>query len=229
MIKEHDMTLTEAIEQHHGKSHSEILSILRAETVEAVGSIRGDNLRNVVAILAVGLQYRLDNAADSPLRTALLTGFKYMALPDYAFNLAADDVAGMLAASVGAGLVSAEEHAALIALATYQKPKYPCLTMRDIVAHINPELCAEPKWQEFSPGQSRRVRLKTDGVVPPSAVVLIQYCESDDGENWTAWRHATAMTVVDGFNFAEVPHNGLARRMRWRGADYAIGGVMVGV
>lgn len=223
------MTLTEAIEQHRGKSHSEILALLRAETVEAVGSIRGDNLRNVVAILAGGLQYRLDNAVDSPLRTALLTGFKYMTLPDYAFNLAAEDVAGMLTASVSVGLVSFDEHAALIALATYQKPKYPDLTMRDIVAQINPELCAEPQWQEFSPEQSRKVRLKTNGVVPPNTFVLIQYCESDDGETWTTWRHATAMTVVDGFNFADVPHNGLARRMRWRGADYAISGVMVGV
>lgn len=79
------MTKSEYLESQRGKTYSVVVAEQPMETV--VGSIRGNNLRDVVAILAAGLQYRLDTmtlpAEAEPLRAALLTAFKYMTLPDY--------------------------------------------------------------------------------------------------------------------------------------------------
>jgi hypothetical protein len=129
----------------------------------------------------------------------------------------------------GIELLTPPEVAKVMTLATFKRKKWSVVTLKDVIAIAEPELLNVGEWQEFGIGESRKVRLKTSGYIPQNATVLIQYCESDDGETWTDWRHATAMSVVNGFNFAAVPHNGLARRMRWRGSEYAVSGVMVGV
>lgn len=225
------MTLTEAIESKRGKSYAQALSELQSETVSAIGSIKGVDLRDVVAVLAGGLKYRLETAAPSEIRTALLTGFQYMTLPDYAFNMASPDVQTLLAGGVGAGLITLDEVDRFTALATYQKPVWPDVTLRDIVAHFEPALVDVGEWMYYDQIGSNRLRLHTTEAMPEPTLVRIEMSESEDGENWTRYKRVNHFYGVHqpDFYFAPIPNNGLQRRVRVRGEHYRLTGTVKAV
>jgi len=199
------MNKTEYIESRNGELHSVIIATQPTESV--IGSIRGDNLRNVVAILAGGLQYRLDNAEDSPLRTALLTAFKYLTLQDYSINLALPENAGMLRLANSHGLVSDDELAQFFALATYERPLYN-ITADDFVG----------EWVEIPPTDSRSITFTLNKKAPEQTYILIQW-QDKAGD----WYHATALHGVEAVKSytAALPYDGEPRALRWRCA-YAL-------
>lgn len=215
------MTLTEAIELKRGKPYQEIFAELSAETVQHIGAIRGDNLRDVVSVLAGGLQFRLESAEHSAIRTALLTGFKYMTLPDYAFNLAQPEVMGLLLAGVQSGLVAETEKDKFIALATYQASKYPELVMKDIVAYLNPELI-DGQWHELPVTGARTFVVRLAAALPEQSHIVIQMQDQYDGSA-SDWYHATALHGLNAVReyTAALPHNGYPRKLRWK-CEYTI-------
>jgi hypothetical protein len=225
------MTLTEAIESKRGLPYAQALTELRSETVSTIGSIKGDNLRDVVAVLAGGLKHRLETAAVSALRTALLTGFEYMGLPDYAFNLAAPDVSGLMSMGVSAGLILPEEHARFIALATYQKPVWPTVTLHDVVAHFEPALVDVGDWLTVDNVASNRLQLRTTVAMPEPTMVSVEMSESEDGVNWTEYKRVNHFYNVHkaDFYFAAIPNNGLQRKFRVRGEIYRLTGTVKAV
>jgi hypothetical protein len=214
-----------------GMTHEQKLSALHGIEENAIGHIRYGDTLHLVSMLARGLRARIEACQIPELKNAFAEALhpSYLASPAYSINVGLPEIRGMLDAGLQVGIVTAEEHAFIIQLATYKKHKFESVTLKEVIAIAEPELLSVGEWQEFEIGESRKVRLKTSGYVPENATVLIQYCESDDGVEWSKWRHATSLSVVSGFNSAAVPHNGLARRMRWRGSEYAISGVMVGV
>jgi hypothetical protein len=213
-----------------GMTHEQKLAALHGIEESAIGHIRYGDTLHLVSMLARGLRARIDSCQIAELKNAFAEALhpSYLASPAYSINVGLPEIRGMLDAGLQVGIVTAEEHAFIVTLATYKKRKFESATPKEVIAITEPGLLNVGEWQEFAIGESRKVRLKTSGYVPQNATVLIQYCESDDDVEWSEWRHATAMSVVSGFNFAAVPHNGLARKMRWRGAEYAVSGVMVG-
>ena len=126
-------------------------------------------------------------------------------------------------------LVTPAEVARLNELATWEKPQFPDVTLRDIIAHFEPSLVDVGDWVELDPGQSRQLRLKLTEATPEPTYIVVQMQEND-GE-WSEWYHATAMHgihLLRPYTFA-VPNNGLPRRMRWRGGEYRINGIVTAV
>lgn len=162
-----------------GKTHSQIIA--EQPMVDVVGSIRGENLRNVVAILAGGLQFRLDTAPESPIRTALLTAFKYMMLPDYAINLSLPENAGLLENAVQVGLVSSDERDQFFALATYKKPLYE-ISQSDFAG----------SWHELGEVSSNQLIIKLKQKAPEQTHILVQSRDVFADGVYGDWRHNTA-------------------------------------
>lgn len=201
---------SEYLESRKGELHSVIIASQPTEKV--VGSIRGDNLRNVVAILAAGLQYRLDTAQDSPLRTALLTAFKYMTLPDYAINLSLPENVGLLGMAVQAGIVTPEERDQFFSLATYETPVYN-ITAADFVG----------EWNELPVTSAQTAIVRLHEKAPEQTYILFQ-AQDDYGDGTTSdWYHATALHGVELAREyrAPLPFNGYKRKIRWR-CEYAL-------
>ncbi len=165
-----------------GKTHSQIIA--EQPTVKIIGSIRGDNLRNVVAILAGGLQYRLDNAPDSPVKTALLTAFRYMSLPEYAINLSIKENADLLSDAVSVGLVDAKEKEQFFALATYEQPLHN-ITQADFVGD----------WHELGEKSSNQLTIKLKQKAPEQTYILVQSRDIFDDNSKGDWRHNTACYI----------------------------------
>lgn len=211
------MTKSEYLESQRGKTYSVIVAEQPLETV--IGSIRGDNLRDVVAILAAGLQYRLDTMTlpteAEPLRTALLTAFKYMTLPDYGINLSMPENAGMLQAAVSVGLVTQAESDKFFQLASYQRPLH----------NITREDCAEyfgAGWIELPETDGQRLTLQLNTRTPEVTHILVQM-QDLSGE----WEHATALHGIQSAKpySAPLPHYGQARKVRWK-CEYSLDGVV---
>lgn len=162
-----------------GKTHSQIIA--EQPIVDVVGSVRGDNLRNVVAILAGGLQHRLDNAPDSLVKTALLTAFRYMTLPDYAINLSLQENADLLSVAVRDGLVTPQEREQFFALATYKKPLYD-ITQADFVG----------EWHNLGEVSARQLIIKLKQKAPEQTHILVQSRDVFTDGAFGDWRHNTA-------------------------------------
>ncbi len=122
-------------------------------------------------------------------------------------------------------LVTPAEVARLLKLATWEKPQYPEATLRDVVAHFEPSLVDLGEWREIDPVGSRRLRLKLNESPPEPTYILVQMRE-EDGAGWSDWYHATTVHGIQAlrpYTF-DIPQNGLARQIRWRGGLYAING-----
>lgn len=211
------MTKSEYLESQRGKTYSVIVAEQPMEAV--VGSIRGDNLRDVVAILAAGLQYRLDTmtlpAEAEALRTALMTAFKYLALPDYGINLALPENVGLLQAAVAVGLVTQEESDKFFQLASYQRPLH----------NITRDDCAEyfgTGWNELPETRGQRLTLQLNGRTPEPTHIVVQM-QDLSGE----WEHATALHGIQSAKpySAPLPYYNQPRKVRWR-CEYALNGAV---
>lgn len=229
------MSLSAAMEAMRGQPYQTILSALRLQTEPAIGKIQGSQLKLLQSFIGgTGLRNRLANATpeQSAAAAAVTEAIQpaYLAREDsYSINLADPQVAQLLTDAVSAGVLASAEKAYLVQLATYQKPLWPNVTLHDVVAYFEPELVDVGDWVEVEPGESRQLRLKLTTATPEPTYIVVQMQEND-GE-WSEWFHATAhhgIQQLRSYTFA-VPHNGLPRRMRWRGGEYRIDGIVTAV
>jgi hypothetical protein len=199
------MTKQEYIDSQRGKTITQIIN--DQPMIDVIGSIRGANLRNVVDVLAKGLQRRLDLAPDSELRTSLRVVFSHLGLNDYQINLSIKVNADMLRAAVGAELVTPAEAAEFFALATYQRPQY-AITREDFGG----------EWVELEPTDGRTLQLRLNARAPEQTHIVIQMRDTYPDGTESDWYHATALHGVELARVyrAALPHNGSARRIRWR-------------
>lgn len=216
--------------EYDGMSFKDILTTLKNQHVPAIGSIRGADLRNVVAILASGLQYRLDNAPDSPIRTALRTGFSNMNIQDYAFNLSDPTVAYMLDIATQLGIVTPDERRQFYELATYNKRVWPDVTVLDIVTHKQPALVEMNDWSgDIDMGSSRTVMLTMLSDLPEVTTVVVEIKLSRDGITYGQWMPCTIIPGIEKATsyMASIPsYSGMYRKIRWKGSVYVIPGIM---
>ena len=216
--------------EYDNMGFSDIFQSLKSQTVPVIGSIRGADLRNVVAILAGGLQYRLDNSPESPIRTALLTGFKNMTIPDYAFNLADPQVAYMLDIATQLGLVTPDERLQFYTLATFMKPVWPDVTIKDIVQHKQPSLIDLNDWSgEIDVGASRTGILSVLGNLPEPVSVVVEIKLSRDGITYGPWMPCTivpGVSIPTDHVFQIPTYSGMSRKIRWKGNMYLVPGVV---
>jgi hypothetical protein len=226
------MSLAAAIEAMRGQPYQLILETLRQQTEPAIGKIRGDKIKLLQSFIgATGLRARLANATAEQVNAASAISEAihpaYLAAEEsFSINLADPQVAGLLAGAAMVGLMSAPEVAFLNNLATYQKPRWPDVTMRDVVNHFEPELVANGSWNVLGQVNSNRLMLQTTVAMPEPTAVRIEMRESHDGQHWTAWRRvAHFMDVTDaGIYYQLIPNNGLQREIRWRGEFYNVVG-----
>lgn len=213
------MTKSEYLESQRGKPYTQIIAEQPMETV--IGSIRGDNLRDVVAILAAGLQYRLDTMQLSeeaePLRTALLVAFRYLDLPDYGINLALADNVEMLQSAVAVGLVTQDESSKFFQLASYQRPQL----------NITREDCADyfgAGWQELPATDARTFSITLTARAPEPTRIIIEM-QDLSGE----FEYVQAIGGVQSAKSysVQLPHYGQPRKIRWKCEYSLVGNVAV--
>lgn len=231
------MTLSEAMEAMRGQPYNQILTALLQQTEPAIGKIQGSQLKLLQSFIGgTGLRNRLASATPEQAAAAAAVTEAiqpaYLAREDsYSINLADPQVAQLLTDAVSAGILTAPERAYLVQLATYQKPLWPQVTLRDVVAHFEPGLIDVGEWSELTPNDSRRLMLQTTAPAPESTVVRLEMCESHDGLHWTAWQRITPIVGVfeAGVYYQSIPFNGLQRKIRWRGEEYRITGTIEAV
>lgn len=223
------MTLNSALENLRGQPYGQILESLRQQTEQVVGKIQGGQLKLLQSFVgATGLRSRLMNAtpeqADAATAIAEAIQPAYLAADNYSINLADPQVAGLLTGAVVAGLLSPAESAYLTGLATYQRPLWPNLTLRDVVAYFEPALVDVGQWTVLVPGDKRQLMLQVVAPAPELTSVRIEMCESHNGQNWTEWRRIAPFVGVMavGVYYQSIPWQGLQRQIRWRGEQYLI-------
>jgi hypothetical protein len=222
------MSLITALDTMRGQPYQVILDTLRQQTVTAIGKIQGSQLKLLQSFIgATGLRNRLSNATPEQAAAAASVAEAiqpaYLAREDsYSINLADPQVSQLLDDAVAAGILNASEKAYLVQLATFQKQLYPNLTLHDIVAHFEPALTDVGQWRQFDPENARMLRFKLIAAVPEPTTITFQMQELD-GE-WAEWFFVNTLRDVHQLRSypVPIPHNGLPRRIRWRGNDYAI-------
>lgn len=207
------MTREEYLESQRGQPYGTIIA--NQPTLPTVGSIRGENLRDVVAILAGGLQYRLDTASSGPVRTALLTAFKYLSLPDYAINLSLPENAALLAQAVADGLVTQDESDRFFYLATYDKSLHG-ITRQDCVAYFGAVISAPA-----SIGYSSQIRVETSSDTPDQSPLRVEV-----SENGQTWQYAATIHISKaGVYYADIRPSRRQREARYI-SEYQINAVL---
>ncbi len=226
------MSLSSAMEAMRGQPYPVILETLRQQTAPAIGKIQGGQLKLLQSFIgATGLRNRLANATQAQAAAAASVTEAiqpaYLAREDsYSINLADPQVSQLLTDAVSAGVLNAGEKAYLVQLATYQKPLWPNVTLRDVVDYFEPDLIDVGAWKELAPNDSRRLMLQTTASTPEPTVVRLEMCESHDGQHWTTWQRIAPIVGVfaAGVYYQSIPFNGLQRKIRWRGEEYRITG-----
>lgn len=223
------MTLQTEFESRRGKAYLEILSEIQAITRDVVMPIEGRDLRDVVTVLASGLDYRLQMAEPSPLRSGLIRAFNSMSINEFGFNLSDPVVAQMLDLGVAANLIDVNERLWFYAIATKQVPTYPSVQLKDIIAYFEPDLVDTGEWTSFSPTSNRLIfNLSQD--TPELAAVRLEQRISHDSVNWTNWERMTPIIVKDaGIYYHTIPAVSMQRQIRWRGEQYSIVGTLEAV
>lgn len=222
------MSLSAAIEAMRGQPYNQIVTALRLQTEPAIGKIQGSQLKLLQSFIGkTGLRNRLANATpeQTPAAAAVTEAIQpaYLAREDsYSINLADPQVAQLLADAVDTGVLTTGEKGYLVQLATYNKPLWPNVTLRDVVAYFEPELL-QGQWQEIEATSARtlKLRLRTAPLEPTYIVVQMQ--EQYDASTTSDWYHATALHSIQAVReySAELPHNGYPRKLRWR-CDYVL-------
>lgn len=211
-------TKTEYLESQRGKTYTEIVADQPVDGM--IGSIRGENLRDVVAILAGGLQYRLENAAPSIYKTALQTAFRYMTLPDYAINLALPENAALLSGAVDLGLVTPAESNKFYELATYTRLLHN-ITRQDCVDYFG------PAWAELEETEAHTLVVRLLQSMPEQSCIVVEIQDIYEDGTLSNWYYATALhglTIPKEYT-VRLPSNGYPRRLRWK-CEYPLSGTV---
>jgi hypothetical protein len=219
------MSITEELSktEYQIGTNQERFELLKSKTVSTVGKIAYGNTLHLVSMLARGLRARIDACTNPALKNAWSEALQpaYLASPAYSINVALPEIRYMLDNGLSAGLISADDHAFIIQLATYERQSFPDATLRDVVAHFNPELI-DGEWHETGPTDSRRFSITLNSAAPELTYILVQWLGSDG-----VWYHATALhgILAPVPYSADIPYHGAPRKLRWR-CDYSLDGTV---
>lgn len=216
------MSLTTELEARRGKPYTQILEEILAITHDVISPIEGRDLRDVVTVLASGLDHRLLMAEPSALRTGLMRAFNSMSIAEFGFNLADPVVAQMLDAGVNAGLVDVNERLWFYGIATKQVQTYPDLTLLDVVKYFQPGL-VDGEWHDLGVSSGTLVTLHLSSR-PPEATSIIIEVQDLSGE-WCYGSAIGGVYVAKPSYSAPIPYFGQARGIRWK-CDYLLNGVV---
>lgn len=209
--------------EYQSLTNAERFELVKSKTVETVGKIAYGNTLHLVSMLARGMRARIEACQNVALKNAWSEALNpaYLASPAYSINVALPEIRGMLDAGVSAGICSVEEHDFIISLATYQKALFPEVTLRDVVAHFNPELI-DGQWHEIPATDARFLTLQLNARTPEVTHIAVQM-QDLSGE----WEHATALHGIQSCKpyRAELPYHGQPRAIRWR-CEYQLSGVV---
>lgn len=226
------MTLHEFLETKRGLPYNEILAAAKEETVDVIKTIEGPDLKDVVTVLCSGLEYRIEQAPLSPVRTALLRAFNSMSIPGFGFNLNHTLVVQLLDAGVAAGLIDENERLWFYGIATKQEPKYPSVTMKDVITYFEPSLINTSNWEYLGELSQYKLRLQLIEEQLEPTLIRVEMSESADGQFWTEYKRVSHFYGVHkpDFYFAILPEpNGLRRKFRVKGEDYTFIGIVTAV
>lgn len=202
------MTLEQELQkpEYSGKSPQEILDIIKNKSESVVGKISYGNTLHLVSMLARGLRRRISECQVQVLKDAWEEALhpSYLSSPAYSINVALPEIRGMLDNGLTAGLCTQQEHDFIIQLATYQKPLFPDVTLKDIIAIKAPELLSDGNYVDVS-GVGGTVVLSLNNTFPESTNIRIDVQESYDGINFTNWRRVNHFYSIKdaGTYFAE--------------------------
>lgn len=118
----------------------------------------------------------------------------------------------------GIQLITSTEAAQVMALATYQKPLWPAVTFRDVVAHFEPTLVSDTWSDPLDIQASPQIEIKLNEDAPEPTYLVFQM--SKDGTHWAAAGAVHGLNKT-GVYIGSIPSYGGARLIRWRG-EYAL-------
>lgn len=200
-------------------TNQERFELLKSKTVSTVGKIAYGNTLHLVSMLARGLRARIDACTNPALKNAWSEALQpaYLASPAYSINVALPEIRTMLDGGLADGLITADDHAFIIQLATYERQLFPEATLRDVVAHFNPELM-DGEWYEIEETSGQSFQLQLNSRPVESTHIVIQW-QAIDGE----WYHAQAVhgLLAPVQYRASLPFHGVPRKLRWR-CEYAL-------
>jgi hypothetical protein len=219
------MSITEELSktEYQIGTNQQRFELLKSKAVSTVGKIAYGNTLHLVSMLARGLRARIDTCTNPALKNAWSEALQpaYLASPAYSINVALPEIRTMLDGGLAAGLITADDHAFIIQLATYERQIFPDATLKDVVAHFNPEL-VDGQWHETEPTDSRRFSITLNSAAPEVTHIVVQWLGSDG-----VWYHATALhgILAPVPYSADIPYHGVPRKLRWR-CDYSLDGTV---
>lgn len=212
-------------------SYAERFSLLQSKTESVVGKIAYGNTLHLVSMLARGLRARIESCAVPELKNAWAEALNpaYLASPAYSINVALPEIRGMLDAGLQASVCTADEHAFIVQLATYQRQIFSAATLRDVVAHFEPEKI-QSDWVAVTQPVRGKLSLRLLSQPPEVTHMAIQYRERYEDGEWSDWLHATALHNIYAVKRYEiaVPVSVYESEWRWR-CEYVLHGNVVGV
>lgn len=212
------MTLQAEFDARQGKPYPEILNEIQAITEDVIMPIEGRDLRDVVTVLASGLDYRLQMAEPSPLRSGLMRAFNSMSINEFGFNLADPVVAQMLDLGVSAGLVDVNERLWFYGIATKQVPKYPSVQLIDVIKYFEPELFTT-EWIELDiQAVCHKLQIALWETLKSSASIRFQAQElMDESTNtWSDWYDIGSTTVFSKRQYTLMLFQVTGKKLKFR-------------
>lgn len=188
------MTLIDEVSkpEYVGKTHQEVFDIVKNKTESVIGKIAYGNTLHLVSMLARGLRARINACQIPALKMAWDEALQpaYLASPAYSINVALPEIRAMLDNGVVAGLCTQQEHDFIVQLATYQKPVFPDVILKDIIAIKAPELLSDGSYVDVA-GVGGTILLNLSTTFPEPTNIRVEVRESHDGINFTHWRRVT--------------------------------------
>lgn len=178
--------------EYVGKAHQEVLDIVKNKTESVIGKIAYGNTLHLVSMLARGLRARINTCQIPALKMAWDEALQpaYLASPAYSINVALPEIRAMLDSGVAAGLCTQQEHDFIVSLATYQKPMFENVTLKDIISIREPSLLSDGIPINID-GVGGTILLSLNTTFPEPTNIRIEVRESHDGINFTHWRRVT--------------------------------------
>lgn len=188
------MTLIDEVSkpEYVDKTHQEVFDIVKNKTESVIGKIAYGNTLHLVSMLARGLRARINACQIPALKMAWDEALQpaYLASPVYSINVALPEIRAMLDNGVVAGLCTQQEHDFIVQLATYQKPVFPDVILKDIIAIKAPELLSDGSYVDVA-GVGGTILLNLSTTFPEPTNIRVEVRESHDGINFTHWRRVT--------------------------------------
>lgn len=195
-----------------GKTHSQIIAEQPTETVQ--GSLLAKHYHEIKTILASGLRLHINTFnADTVEKAAALAAVnetfteQFLASADFKVNFNVEAVFNQFQFCIQVGALPKVFADQLINLAKYEKPIYS-ITSDDFIG----------EWQELPASDSRELTLKLNAKAPEQTHVLVQAQDQYADGSKSDWYHATALHGIELVRVykSQLPHNGYARKIRWR-------------